>query len=53
MAGASEVGQAAATTTTTPAAPPQLADNDKKLDLLIGMLTSMEKHLGSIKQSLN
>ena len=39
--------------TTTPAIPPRPADNDKKLDLLIGMLTSMEKRLGSVEQSLN
>ena len=42
-----------ATTTTTPAVPPRPADNDKKLDLLVGMLTSMEKRLGSVEQSLN
>ena len=41
------------TTTTTPAVPPRPADNDKKLDLLVGMLTSMEKRLGSVEQSLN
>ena len=39
--------------TTTPAVPPRPADNDKKLDLLVGMLTSMEKRLGSVEQSLN
>ena len=42
-----------AATTTTPAVPPRPADNDKKLDLLVGMLTSMEKRLGSVEQSLN
>ena len=40
-------------TTTTSAVPPRPADNDKKLDLLVGMLTSMEKHLSSVEQSLN
>ena len=39
--------------TTTPAVPPRLADNDKKLDFLVGMLTSMEKRLGSVEHSLN
>ena len=42
-----------AMTTTTPAVPPRPADNDKKLDLLVGMVTSLGKRLDSVEHSLN
>ena len=42
-----------AMTTATPAVPPRPADNDKKLDLLVGMVTSLGKRLDSVEHSLN